>query len=541
MKKPVPPIALQSKGRLIVSCQAAPGDAFRDPAWIARFAVAAVRGGAAGIRASGAADVQAIRRAVEAPIIGIEKSLHEDGRILITPSFEAARKLAEAGADMIALDCSGRGQRYGAFERLRRIKSELGLPVLADVATVEEAIAAAEAGADFVLSTLRGYTPETEHVKAFQPSLIAELARTVEIPVIAEGQIATPEHAAEALAAGAFAVVVGAAITRPEEITRRFVAALSGSRRGPAEHASCIGIDLGATNTKLGIVGWTGELTGESSVPTPALGREALLNHLKCVGERGLELARSRRIPLAGLGIATAGWVNPDNGRVVYATENLPGWTGAPIAETLEMELGLPTAVENDANAVAVAEKHFGLAKEAQDFVCITLGSGVGGGCYVGGRLNRGSHFFANGLGHICLEPEGLPCTCGQRGCLEVYANAAALVRYADDPALSTAEQVIQAANSCHQAARRAIRRYASYLAWGCASIIHLLDPEVIIFSGGLAQNNPALLADLAEELAARVTVWPERRLRLQVSPLGYYSGVLGAAAIAMEQCSQMR
>ncbi|HWB97456.1 MAG TPA: hypothetical protein VG672_12155, partial [Bryobacteraceae bacterium] len=113
---------LSLRGKLIVSCQASEGDAFRDSGAIARFARAAVDGGAAGIRANGPEDIRAIRALVNVPVVGIQKSIQEDGRILITPSVEAARALVEAGAQAVALDCTARGQRYGALERLRRIR-----------------------------------------------------------------------------------------------------------------------------------------------------------------------------------------------------------------------------------------------------------------------------------------------------------------------------------------------------------------------------------------------------------------------------------
>ena len=180
------------RGKLLVSCQAAEGSALRDSSTMARFARAAVEGGAMGIRANGLDDVRAIRQAVSVPIVGIWKALQDDGEILITPSFETARQLVEAGADLVALDCTARGERYGALERLRQIKKELGVPVLADIATAEEAVRAAEAGADAVLSTLRGYTRETSHVKTFEPAFIAELVHAVSVPVIAEGHIQTP-------------------------------------------------------------------------------------------------------------------------------------------------------------------------------------------------------------------------------------------------------------------------------------------------------------------------------------------------------------
>ncbi len=515
--------------RLIVSCQASEGDAFFGPQFMARFARAAVDNGAVGIRANSVEDIRAIRAAAGVPVIGIQKRMMPDGSILITPEFEDARALAEAGAAAIALDCTSRGQRHGALERLRRIRTELGVPVCADIATVEEAVAAARAGADFVLSTMRGYTGETAHVRRFEPRFIRELVQAVNVPVIAEGRINTPAEAAAAIQAGAFAVIVGTAITRPHEITRWF----AGAVRAAASTASVAAIDLGGTNTKYGIVSPRGELSSEGFTPTPvAGGREALLSALKAAAARCLEAAAQRP---AALGVATAGWVDPASGRVVYATDNLPGWTGTQIARELEDSTGLPVAVENDANALAVAEHRFGAAQGIDDFVCITLGTGVGGGCYVGGRLNRGGHFFANALGHIEIEPGGLPCTCGRRGCLEVYANAAALLRYAG-AVDESAEAVIAAANQGDSTARQAIHTLAGALARGCATIVHLLDPEALILSGGLAQNNPTLVADLEAELPNLVTVWPQRRLRIRVSPLAYYGGVLGAAAVAFEK-----
>ena len=218
-----------------MSCQARAGEPFRDPDSMAKFAASAVAGGAAAIRANGADDVRAIRKAVGVPIIGIWKQMQSDGKVLITPSFESAQELVAAGADMIALDVTRRGQQYGALERVRRIRQELEVPVLADIATVDEALAAARAGADFVLSTLRGYTDETSEVRSFDLCFIQELVNRSPVPVIAEGMIDTPEQAQAAIAGGAYAVVVGSAITRPVTIARHFADAIATLEVGSRE------------------------------------------------------------------------------------------------------------------------------------------------------------------------------------------------------------------------------------------------------------------------------------------------------------------
>jgi glucokinase-like ROK family protein len=533
MRSGIPEICRSFEGRLIVSCQAAEGDAFRAAEAMVRFAQAALAGGAAGIRAEGAEDITAIRAAVTVPIIGIRKSYHADGRILITPTVESARELVAAGADMIALDCTARGQQYGALDRLRRIREELGVPVLADIATVAEGVSAAEAGADFVLSTMRGYTVETEQFRRFEPDFIADLCRAVTVPVIAEGRIWEPEEARAAMEAGAFAVIVGTAITRPHEITRRFAKAVqAGARVG--EECCFIGIDLGGTNIKSGLVTDAGELIHSAVTATLTGGAAALLGQLEELVEGQLEEARERGLTPVAIGLATAGWVDPRAGRVIYASENLPGWTNAEPGRRLRESTGLPVAVINDANALAVAERHFGAARGVDDFLCVTLGTGVGGGVYIGGRLHEGAHSIANAIGHVTIEPDGLPCTCGKRGCLEVYANAAALVRYAGE-GFTTAAEVIAAERAGEARAGQAIATFASYLARGCALAINLLDPARLIIAGGLTQNNPLLLEALRAELDRSIIAPDLRRLEVCFSPLGYEAGLIGAAAAARE------
>ena len=141
--------------------------------------------------------------------------------------------------------------------------------------------------------------------------------------------------------------------------------------------------------------------------------------------------------------------------------------------------------------------------------------------------------FLRERAGHIAIEAGGLPCTCGLSGCLEQYANSSALVRYAGAEKFASADQVIAAANSGDCAAQGAIRTLARYLAAGCATIVSLVDPEMLILGGGLAQDNPLLLKALTDELAKRILMWPQRKLRVQASALGYWAGVLGAAAVA--------
>jgi N-acylglucosamine-6-phosphate 2-epimerase len=214
----------QTHHGLIVSCQAFEGDPTFGPAFMAAFARSAAQGGAVGIRANGTADIAAIRAAVSLPIIGIQKERASDGRTLITASAASAMALADAGADVIALDATPRPRPGGltAEELIHQIQELTGLPVLADVETLAQGSAAVQSGADLVASTLAVY-----HCAPYTPDLelLAALAHTVAAPVIAEGNYWEPAQVAAALAAGAHAVVVGSAITRPWLATERFVQA----------------------------------------------------------------------------------------------------------------------------------------------------------------------------------------------------------------------------------------------------------------------------------------------------------------------------
>jgi N-acylglucosamine-6-phosphate 2-epimerase len=192
------------------------------------MAIAAEMGRAVGVRANTPEDIRAIRAAVKLPIIGIYKREYEDSEVYITPTFAEAQAVAEAGADMIALDATPRPRPRGETldQLIDRIHCELDLPVMADCSTVEEALRAAELGADVVSSTLAGYTPYSRKTEGPDFEMLAELLGRLAIPIFAEGRFHAPEQVARALEMGCYAVVVGGAITRPQEITARFTAAI---------------------------------------------------------------------------------------------------------------------------------------------------------------------------------------------------------------------------------------------------------------------------------------------------------------------------
>lgn len=189
------------------------------------MALAAAQGGAAGIRAEGVTDIAAIRHAVGLPLIGLLKRRREGFDVYITPGFDDAGAIVAAGCDVVALDAtSGRRDGEAVETLIARIRRELGVAVMADIATVAEGVAAAALGADYVGTTLAGYTPARAASVGPDLALLGELVARCPVPVVAEGRFETPEQVARAFELGAFAVVVGTAITNPREITRRFAA-----------------------------------------------------------------------------------------------------------------------------------------------------------------------------------------------------------------------------------------------------------------------------------------------------------------------------
>jgi N-acylglucosamine-6-phosphate 2-epimerase len=215
----------QLRGSIIVSCQASEGDPLDDLDTLTRIAISVLRGGAGGLRAEGTTRIAAFRSLTQLPIIGIVKTYDDNGDVYITPDFHSAKAISDAGADIIALDCTARRLTASEpwTELIPRIHAELHRPVLADIASLEDALAAVRAGADAVATTLYGYTLETDGIRTPSWPLLQSLVAHLTVPVLLEGHITHPPEALRAFTLGATAVVVGSAITRPETVTRRFV------------------------------------------------------------------------------------------------------------------------------------------------------------------------------------------------------------------------------------------------------------------------------------------------------------------------------
>jgi glucokinase len=291
-----------------------------------------------------------------------------------------------------------------------------------------------------------------------------------------------------------------------------------------------IGADIGGTGMKAAVVDGQGEIVARRSTATPVNeGAAGILAALKKIIAELLSCGYE----ISGIGIGTAGRVDPVEGIVLYATENLPGWTGTRLAEIIGREFPLPVAVGNDANAAALGEGWRGAAAGLQDYVVLTLGTGVGGAIIHNAEPVAGGQGGAGEIGHMVLYPGGIPCSCGQRGCTEQYLSGKALSRLADDVQAGwDGRRLLAEFTAGSLPAAAAMERYMNDLSLTVHNIQAFWDPEAIILGGGVAESHFLWWEAWLNKLA---TVSP---LSIQVLPavLGNEAGIIGAARMIMNK-----
>ena len=222
------------KGGLIVSCQALEDEPLHGSEIMARMALAAHIGGAVGIRSNSVEDINEIRNKVDLPIIGLIKRQYEDSEVYITPTIKEAKDLINSEADIIAIDATLRKRPKGeSLSDIIKLCKESGKLVMGDISTYEEGTNALKLGVDIISTTLSGYTSYSPDLEGPDFELIEKLCKNLNIPIIAEGRITTPEQLLKCLQLGAYSVVIGSAVTRPQIITRNFVKYLEKIRKNP--------------------------------------------------------------------------------------------------------------------------------------------------------------------------------------------------------------------------------------------------------------------------------------------------------------------
>jgi glucokinase len=320
---------------------------------------------------------------------------------------------------------------------------------------------------------------------------------------------------------------------------------------------SLIGVDLGGTNIRVAAISLTGEVLHRKKVPTdPDKGKDVVIRKLiQMLNDTILKEKELKRNPVA-LGIGTPGVVYIKKG-IIVSSPNLPDWINVPLKRIVRKQINLPTIIENDANAAAYGELWVGAGKNANSMICITLGTGVGGGIILNRKIWHGEDGMAAEVGHTTVNPDGPQCQCGNTGCVEAYASASGIVREVkrrlkrEDSILKksfqgredrfTAKDIFQAAKAGDPVSLRVIQQMGRYLGIGIANLVNIFNPELIVLTGGVTAAWKDFMPMVREEIRVRAFEVPRERVRIVRAKLGDHAGIIGAAGVALQHLKEKK
>ena len=325
----------------------------------------------------------------------------------------------------------------------------------------------------------------------------------------------------------------------------------------PNKNKLVMALDIGGTTIKSGLVDSLGRIIYEIKVPSQALsGSTFVLENIKKVIDKMLQYAEKNVLSLKSIGISTAGVVDPEKGEIIFATGTFKGWQGVSIKENINKYLKLPVYIENDAHAAGWGEKYFGVARNVNDFVMLTLGTGLGGSIFTRGKLYTGSSNFAGLIGQMnigfrCIGDNKKDFT--EAACLEDYISANGMSRMANEIASEYKEsflakiisenngkispkEIYIAYKNGDKLASEVIRRMIIYLGTGIITLLYLLNPELIVLSGGLSNMKEDLLVPLRKHVREHCPEKLYKNIKIKLSQNLENCGFIGAAAIAFSK-----
>lgn len=284
-----------------------------------------------------------------------------------------------------------------------------------------------------------------------------------------------------------------------------------------------LAFDIGGTFIKYALCNDNFELTEKNKIPTNAKqGGQVIIQRIIDIIESYENIDR--------VAISTAGQVDSEHGVVVYSTDNIPYYTGMMVKSLIENKTGIPTFVENDVNAAALGEAHFGAAKGESDFICLTLGTGVGGAIFLNNKLYKGSASAAGEIGHMVIHAGGRQCTCGGEGCFECYASANALIKavnkISDEPL--DAFKIFQKENMQRPEIRSEIDKWIDEIIIGLMNLIYIFNPPLIVIGGGI-MNEDYIIELIDRKIYSRL-MKSFKNVRIERSQKGNDSALLGVA-----------
>ncbi len=310
-----------------------------------------------------------------------------------------------------------------------------------------------------------------------------------------------------------------------------------------------LGIDLGGTKIAAGLVDEKGQMVSKDTIPA---GKERQYSEIvKDMAGLALRVMDSYGVgtdDIRCLGIGSPGTVNNEKGVLIYAN-NFPHFNDVPLRQEMQKHIDLQVELGNDANCAALAESICGAARDAEHSVTITLGTGIGGGVVIGGRVYSGFNGSASELGHMVIMHEGDECTCGRRGCWEAHASATALIRQTVHAAKKNPSSVINtitggdlrkitaktsfdAAREGDETGRKIVNKYIEYLSEGIINIINIFAPEVVVIGGGISREGENLLSPLRKLVQKGVYFKSEPATQIKAAQMGNDAGIIGAAML---------
>jgi glucokinase len=307
--------------------------------------------------------------------------------------------------------------------------------------------------------------------------------------------------------------------------------------------------DLGGTNLRMAAIDRDGQILYQTRRETPR--GESAGRIVSVILEAARECLQNVDEKVLAIAAAVPAIINFEKG-ITLKLPNIPALDGFHLSDALESELNLPCFLENDANAAAIGESWLGASRNCKNSILVTLGTGVGGGIIIDGRILRGEIGTAGEIGHICVEPSGAPCGCGSRGCVEQYASATAVVRLArkfikefpeselGEKANLSAQEIYEAGVRGDELALEVFRRQGFYLGIMLAGLINVLNPEIIVIGGGASAGWDLFVPQAVAEIRERAYREPSEIVKIVRANLGDDAGILGAARLAFEKISEI-
>ena len=288
-----------------------------------------------------------------------------------------------------------------------------------------------------------------------------------------------------------------------------------------------LALDIGGTAIKIGVINENGEIIDKSEVQTMAHeGGEALINRVFNIINKYKNIDR--------IGISTAGQVDNFKGKIIFASDNIPGWTGMEIKKRIEKKFSIPTIVENDVNAAAIGEAYYGAGLNSKSFLCVAYGTGIGGAIVEKGEIYRGAYGSAGEFGHIITHANGKGCTCGASGCYESYASTTALVqKVKKELGLNEVDgRLIFSIINENEKVKNIVDKWILEIIFGLVNLVHIFNPSLIVLGGGIMEQE--YIIKYIKDNIYKFIMPNYRDVKFEGAKIGNNAGILGIAYLAM-------